>query len=404
MKEKTIIILVGLSLAGKDTAANYFTRQGFFHLSLSDILRDICRKKFVYGGREDLIKYGNLLRRKYGAGYLARQAIKKARRRKKNKIVISSVRNPGEVKEFRKHGQVIILEVKALIKKRWQRAKRRNKIDDKVNFKKFENQETRERRGAAHQQQLDKVISMADFSVNNDQTKNHLYKQIKKVLAKIAVNGNFNIVVFGPQGSGKGTQAARLAEQFKFAHIETGKVFRKISRQSTTLGRRINFIMNQKGRLIPTSFVNKILKNELRKVNRNKGIVFDGYPRNLIQARALDKILKSLSRQLTHVFYLPISRQSTIKRLAKRRTCRKCGRIFIKGVDLKASARHCPACHGAIYQREDDKPAAIARRLSVYQKQTKPVINYYKKKGILIKVNGEPPIGQVAKAIMKYFN
>lgn len=404
MKEKTIIVLVGLSLAGKDTVANYFVRQDFFHLSLSDILRDICRKRYVYRNREDLIKYGNLLRRKYGTGYLASQAVKKASQHKKNNIVISSVRNPGEVKEFKKHGCVVILEVKASIKIRWQRAKRRNKIDDKVNFKKFENQETRERKGAAHQQQLDKVISMADFSVNNDRTKNYLYMQIKKVLAEIIADGIFNIVVLGPQGSGKGTQAAGLAEQFKLAHIETGKVFRKISRQPTTLGRKIGFIMNQKGRLLPTSFVNKILKGELGKVNWNKGIVFDGYPRNLIQARTLDKILKLLNRQLTHAFYLPISRQSTIKRLILRRICRKCGRIFIKGVDLKASARHCPVCHGVIYQRDDDKPVAIARRLNIYHQQTKPVINYYKKKGILIKVDGEPPIKQVFKAIMKYFH
>jgi len=132
-------------------------------------------------------------------------------------------------------------------------------------------------------------------------------------------------------------------------------------------------------------------------------LIFDGYPRNLIQARALDKILKSLDRKLTHVFYLPISRRTTVKRLVLRRTCQKCGRIFIKGVNLKAGARHCPVCKGKIYQREDDKPAAIARRLAIYNKQTKPVINYYKKKGVLIKVDGEPPIMRVAKAIFKYF-
>jgi len=403
MEKKTIIILVGLSLAGKDTAADYIAEQGFLNFSLSDILRDICRKRFVYRNREDLIKFGNLLRRRYGTGHLAKQAIKLASQRKKDKVVISSVRNPGEVKEFRKHGQVVILEVKASIKKRFQRAKRRNKIDDKVNFKNFESQERRERQGAAHQQQLDKVISMADYSVINDKTRECLFKQIKKVLIEIKVNGVNNIVVLGPQGSGKGTQAIILAKKFKLYHIETGKILRKLARQRTALGRKISYLMNQKGGLIPADFVIKVLKNELKKVGKNKGLIFDGYPRNLIQARALDKILKSLDRQLTHVFYLPISRSTTVKRLVLRRTCQKCGRIFIKGVSLKAGARRCPACKGKIYHREDDKPAAIARRLAIYNKQTKPVINYYKKKGVLIKVDGEPPIMRVAKAIFKYF-
>jgi len=210
-----------------------------------------------------------------------------------------------------------------------------------------------------------------------------------------------NIVILGPQGSGKGTQAEILALKFQFAHIETGKIFRKLAKQRSPLGRQINDLVNKKGKLLPSDFVGKVLRGELKKISIKKGLVFDGYPRNLIQAKTLNSVMIYLKRKLTHVIYLPISRKTTIKRLSLRRTCENCNRIFIEGVNLSKNQKLCPFCRGKIFQREDDKPKAIAKRLDIYNKSTRPVINYYQKKGILIKINGEPPINLVAKKIFR---
>jgi len=211
-----------------------------------------------------------------------------------------------------------------------------------------------------------------------------------------------NIIILGPQGSGKGTQANLLAKRFKLYHVETGKIFRKLSKQKSTLGRKINYTLNVKGQLLPSSFVIKVLKKELGKVSLKRGLIFDGYPRNIVQAKALDKLLVNLKRELTHIIYMPISREVTMKRLVLRRTCKKCNTIFILGKNIKKAVKKCPRCRGEIYQRDDDKLKAIARRLQEYHKKTEPVVRYYKKKGLLIAVNGKPPIPVVYKSILKY--
>jgi len=213
-----------------------------------------------------------------------------------------------------------------------------------------------------------------------------------------------NIIILGPQGSGKGTQAERLEQRLHLEHIETGQIFRTMAGKNNALGIKINNLINLKGRLLTTEFVIKILQSYLSKVPKDKGLIFDGYPRNLTQARALDRLLRLFNRRLTHVIYLPISRGTTLTRLVRRRTCRHCNRKFILGVNLKKGATICPNCGGEIYQREDDKPRAISRRLSIYLKQTKPLIKYYKKQGILITIDGEPPIPVVSKNILKYFS
>lgn len=214
----------------------------------------------------------------------------------------------------------------------------------------------------------------------------------------------YNIIILGPQGSGKGTQADVLARKFNLEHIETGKIFRKIARQKNNLGRTINRLINIRGCLVPTPQVVRVLEKVLIKVNPSQGLIFDGYPRNLIQAKALGKQFRLLGRRLTHVFYLPISRQSTINRLVLRRTCSQCGRTFILGKNISSQAWRCPKCGGRIYQREDDKPKAIARRLEQYLKQTKPLIVYYRKLGLVKTINGEPPIRVVTKQILKHFS
>lgn len=211
-----------------------------------------------------------------------------------------------------------------------------------------------------------------------------------------------NIVILGPQGSGKGTQAKVLAGKFNLEHIVTGEIFRKFARKRTALGRKIDYLINKKGRLVPSSLVIKILQEELKNVHKNHGIIFDGYPRNLIQAKALESMLKKLKRKIDFVFYLPISQKTTIRRLGLRRSCQECGQPYILGVDLKKNQKTCPKCGGKIIIREDDKPKAILERLKIFNGQTKPLIKFYKKKRVLIEVDGEPPIPVVARKILKY--
>lgn len=211
-----------------------------------------------------------------------------------------------------------------------------------------------------------------------------------------------NIIILGPQGSGKGTQAKFLAKKFNLEHIVTGEMFRRFAKQKTALAKKIDYLVNKTGRLVPTPLVIRVLKERLKKVSKSQGIIFDGYPRNLTQAKALETILRALKRKIDYVFYLPISKKITIKRLAIRRSCAKCGQPYILGVNLKKQQKICPKCGGKIIIREDDKPKAIAERLQIFNKQTKPLIRFYRKKGVLVKVDGEPAIPVVYKNILRH--
>jgi len=211
-----------------------------------------------------------------------------------------------------------------------------------------------------------------------------------------------NIIVLGPQGSGKGTQAKLLARRFNLAHIEVGEILRLEAKRKTKPGRFIDRLINKEGKMVPFQTVMNLTYKKVAKVPANRGIVFDGTPRRMPEVRFWEKHLPKLKREFTHVFYLPISKKTTLKRLGIRRNCRKCGTPFILGVDLKKNQKKCLKCGGEIYQREDDKPKAILQRLKLYYQKTKPVVSYYHNKGLLIKVNGEPAIPVVYKNILKH--
>ena len=212
-----------------------------------------------------------------------------------------------------------------------------------------------------------------------------------------------NIFILGPSGSGKSTQAKFLAKEFDLIYLKSGEMLRIIARQNTVLGKRIRKIMSEQGKFVPCKVVIKIMKEELEKIPKNKGIIFDGFGRKLPEIKADERMLAKMGRKIDYVFLIEIGEKETLKRLSKRRVCKKCGSNFILGKTIKENIKKCPKCGGEIYQRKDDSPAKIKSRLEEYQKETLPVARYLKKKGVLIKINGEQPIKKVYKDILENF-
>ncbi len=203
-----------------------------------------------------------------------------------------------------------------------------------------------------------------------------------------------NIILLGPQGSGKGTQAKLLADEFELEHIEVGDALRKIKKQTTELGGKVAQIINS-GKLAPLSIITEIIKDKVEAVSKNKGIVFDGIPRTIAQIKPLENILKENGRYITHVFFIQISEEETVNRLSKRYICSKCGKIFVIEKDDVNKLQKCPKCGGDIIRRKDDTPEGIKQRLLLYKERTLPVAEYYRQKEKLIKINGEQSIKNV---------
>lgn len=207
----------------------------------------------------------------------------------------------------------------------------------------------------------------------------------------------------GSQGAGKGTQAKLLAKKYNLEHIEPGDMLRDLVKKGGVLGKKINYYLNVKGSLVPSDLLFfKVLKPKFLKLPADKGLILDGAPRELKQAVYLEDVLGSLNREITHVFYIKISEKETYIRLGKRLNCQKCNRPLILGVDVQSQKDKCPHCGGELYQRKDDTPEGIRNRLKTFQKETLPVLDYYRKKGLLIEIDGEQSIPEVHKDIIKY--
>jgi adenylate kinase len=204
-----------------------------------------------------------------------------------------------------------------------------------------------------------------------------------------------NFVLFGPQGSGKGTQAEFLAARFKLPTISTGALYRDNIKRKTKLGKLAEKFTKQ-GVLGPNYLTNNIMKAELSKRRYKKGVILDGYPRNINQAKFLSKILV-----IDVAILIDINQAETIRRLSGRRVCSKCGQTYHVINKKPKKPGVCDKCGGRLIQRADDYPQAIKKRLSVYRRETKPVLDYFAKQGKLIKINGHQPIKNVFKEILK---
>ena len=208
------------------------------------------------------------------------------------------------------------------------------------------------------------------------------------------------IVLFGPPGAGKGTQAKFISEKFNVPHISTGDILRENVREGTALGKKAKEFMD-KGALVPDELLIDIIKDRLQKPDTRKGFLLDGFPRTIAQAEALDPILDDINKKLDAVVNVDVSANELIRRLSGRRTCRACGATYhVKSNPPKVEGV-CDLCGGELYQRADDTEAAIKHRIEVYQKQTQPLIDYYRKKGLLVDIDGEREIDEVRSDIMK---
>lgn len=197
-----------------------------------------------------------------------------------------------------------------------------------------------------------------------------------------------NVIIIGPQGSGKGTQAKMAAEALGVAHISTGDMLRDIARQDTGLGAQIDMLLRS-GSLVSDDTVTEILKERISKGDCKKGFILDGYPRNMQQAMLLESIAR-----IDAVIFLDIPTEESVKRLAARLVCRRCGEIYGAAKQPFEEGK-CDKCGGDIYQRSDESEFAVRRRLEIFHKETKPLVDYYRNKRLLHAVNGSQDMRQV---------
>ena len=196
------------------------------------------------------------------------------------------------------------------------------------------------------------------------------------------------LVIFGPPGSGKGTQAKEISELYNIKQITTGDIFRSHMKKETALGKKAKEYVNR-GLLVPDEIINAIVEEEMKKDVYKKGFVIDGYPRTLNQVNFLGNLLKKRNIRLNAVINLVVGEEEIVRRLSSRRMCSSCQSIFNLVFNPPKKNGVCDNCGGKIIQRDDDKGNVIKERLKVYERQTHDVLKHYKKKGMLTDVDGE---------------
>ncbi len=202
------------------------------------------------------------------------------------------------------------------------------------------------------------------------------------------------LILLGPPGAGKGSQAAKIIEEFGVTHISTGDIFRKNIKEGTDLGQKVKKII-EAGSLVSDDLTNELVFDRLATENSEKGFMLDGYPRNINQAEALDSWLEEHDKEITKVIYIDASTETLIKRISGRRVCKNCGATYhIKNHPPKVDGI-CDVCGSELVQRPDDNEETALDRIEVYNRQTSPLIDYYEKSGKLHRFNGNLEIDEV---------
>lgn len=208
-----------------------------------------------------------------------------------------------------------------------------------------------------------------------------------------------NIILMGLPGAGKGTQAEKFVATYGIPHISTGDMFRAAMQQQTELGLKAKSFMD-KGELVPDEVTNGIVKERLQQADTEKGFLLDGFPRTQAQAEALDKIMQDLNRSIDAVINIEVNPEILMQRLTGRIICRNCGSTYHKTNNPPKVEGTCDRCGSHdFYQREDDKPETVENRIQINIEQSKPILNYYKAKGILRNVDGESGIDNLFQTI-----
>lgn len=207
------------------------------------------------------------------------------------------------------------------------------------------------------------------------------------------------LVLLGPPGAGKGTQAVRLSQRFGVPHISTGDMFREALTKKTQLGLAAKEYMDA-GKLVPDDITIGLVRDRLAKSDCSKGFILDGFPRNVVQAEALEKLFECLGVRLDAAVYMGTGADIIIRRLSGRRVCRDCGATYHVSFNPPSEESTCLRCGGRVCQRTDDKEETVRERLRVYEALTEPVVDYYKGLGILKVVDGEKDADDVLEEII----
>ncbi|MDP2681840.1 MAG: adenylate kinase [Deltaproteobacteria bacterium] len=208
-----------------------------------------------------------------------------------------------------------------------------------------------------------------------------------------------NLILLGPPGAGKGSQAKSLAARYGIPHISTGDILRAAVRDRTELGVKAKTYMD-KGALAPDDLVVEIVAERVKMDDCKAGFILDGFPRNIPQAEAVEMMLGALGKKTDKVINIQVSHREIIKRLSGRWVCRNCGEGYHIIFNPPMENKKCDKCKGEIYQRDDDKEDTILARLKVYDEQTAPLIDFYKKKGSLVTVDGIGGFQEITEKIV----
>jgi adenylate kinase len=208
------------------------------------------------------------------------------------------------------------------------------------------------------------------------------------------------LILLGPPGAGKGTQAKLLTQSLAVPQVSTGDILRQAVANGTDLGREAKSFMDR-GALVPDQVVIGIIEERLRRSDCARGYILDGFPRTLPQAEALSRALTSLGASMDRVLSVEVPEEDLVKRLTGRRVCRGCAHMYHVETNPPRNAGVCDKCGDALYQRDDDKEETIRHRLRVYRDQTQPLVAYYEKLGLLTRIDGRGTVGEISQRVQR---
>jgi adenylate kinase len=211
---------------------------------------------------------------------------------------------------------------------------------------------------------------------------------------------DLRVVLLGPPGAGKGTQAKLLRENYHACHISTGDILRKAVADQSPLGKQASEFINR-GALVPDSLMVKLVAERLKEKDCKNGFILDGFPRTIQQAQDLEEILDRLGLALTGVLSVQVPHDVIIERLAGRRTCKDCGALYHRKFDPPETEDICGRCGGDLLQRSDDRESTVKARLNVYETQTAPLVSYYRDRGLLREIDGVGKVEDIADHIVR---